>query len=57
MELDDIDSVCERNDRTEFIDILKKMLDMDQDRRLTPSEGLKHAFVQMTSFIGYPGAH
>lgn len=57
MELDDIDSVCERIDRSDFIDILKKMLDMDQDRRLTPAEGLKHPFVQLTSFISYPTAH
>lgn len=53
MELDEVDSICEKVDRADFVDILKRMLDMDQDRRLSPSDGLKHPFVQMTNLINY----
>uniref|UniRef100_A0A915IUR5 Uncharacterized protein n=1 Tax=Romanomermis culicivorax TaxID=13658 RepID=A0A915IUR5_ROMCU len=57
LELDDVDKVCEKLDRADFIDVLKKMLDMDQDRRLTPNEGLKHPFVRMTNLLIYPSAN
>lgn len=53
LEMDEVDGICEKSDRADFIDILKKMLDMDQDRRLTPNEGLKHPFVQMTNLINF----
>uniref|UniRef100_A0A914H0I9 non-specific serine/threonine protein kinase n=1 Tax=Globodera rostochiensis TaxID=31243 RepID=A0A914H0I9_GLORO len=50
-DLDDIDRMCERCDRQEFVDILKQMLSMDQDRRLTPAGGLQHKFVKMSHMI------
>lgn len=53
MELDEVDGICEKIDRADFVDLLKRMLDMDQDRRLTPNDGLKHPFVQMTNIINY----
>lgn len=45
--MDRIDASCEKEDRREFINILKHMLSIDQDRRLTPAEGLQHKFVKM----------
>ena len=46
--MDEIDQMCERCDRQDFVDILKQMLSMDQDRRLTPQGGLQHKFVKMS---------
>nr|CAD2195461.1 unnamed protein product [Meloidogyne enterolobii] len=50
-DLDEIDSMVERCDRQEFVDILKLMLSMDQERRLTPQGGLQHKFIKMTHLI------
>ncbi|CAD5221648.1 unnamed protein product [Bursaphelenchus xylophilus] len=47
-DMDSIDTMCEKADRQEFVDILKLMLSMDQEKRLTPSGGLQHKFVKMT---------
>jgi hypothetical protein len=47
-DLDEIDQMCERCDRQEFVDILKQMLSMDQERRLNPLGGLQHKFIKMT---------
>lgn len=52
-DLDGVDMLCEKLDRQEFVDILKRMLSMDQDRRLTPAEGLQHPFVHMNHIIDY----
>lgn len=56
-DLDDIDMMCEKLDRREFVDILKQMLCMDQDRRLTPAAGLQHKFVKMTHLTEWNVAH
>uniref|UniRef100_A0A0N5C6L1 non-specific serine/threonine protein kinase n=1 Tax=Strongyloides papillosus TaxID=174720 RepID=A0A0N5C6L1_STREA len=45
--------LCEKADRTEFIDLLKKMLAMDQEKRITPSEALEHNFLKMNHFSHY----
>uniref|UniRef100_A0A0N4Z7U6 non-specific serine/threonine protein kinase n=1 Tax=Parastrongyloides trichosuri TaxID=131310 RepID=A0A0N4Z7U6_PARTI len=45
--------LCEKTDRTEFIDLLKKMLAMDQERRISPSEALEHNFLKMNHFSNY----
>lgn len=47
-DMDGIDTIVEKADRQQFVDILKLMLCMDQNRRLTPSGGLQHPFVKMT---------
>lgn len=39
--------VAEKVDRREFIDLLKRMLTLDRDRRITPGEALNHLFVVM----------
>ncbi|VDO62492.1 unnamed protein product [Heligmosomoides polygyrus] len=46
-ESDPIEQICDRLDRQEFVEILKKMLVLNQDFRLTPLEGLEHKFVTM----------
>lgn len=45
--------LAEKVDRREFIDLLRRMLVMDQERRITPSEALNHPFVTMTHLADY----
>ena len=45
--------LAEKVDRREFIDLLKRMLTMDQERRITPSEALVHPFVSMAHMADY----
>uniref|UniRef100_A0AAR5PUN3 Protein kinase domain-containing protein n=1 Tax=Dendroctonus ponderosae TaxID=77166 RepID=A0AAR5PUN3_DENPD len=46
--------LAEKVDRKEFIDLLKRMLTMDQvERRTTPGEALNHAFVRLAHLIDY----
>ncbi|CAG0879922.1 unnamed protein product [Cyprideis torosa] len=52
-DLDGADFLAEKADRLEFIDLLKRMLTMDQDRRITPREGLAHPFVTMSHLAPY----
>ncbi|XP_067209864.1 homeodomain-interacting protein kinase 2 isoform X5 [Linepithema humile] len=53
----DLDSgqlLPEKADRREFIDLLKRMLTMDQvERRITPGEALNHVFVNLNHLIDY----
>ncbi|XKL61288.1 hypothetical protein PGB90_008345 [Kerria lacca] len=45
--------LAEKADRREFIDLLKRMLTMDQERRITPGEALNHAFVTLAHLVDY----
>ncbi|CAG9864718.1 unnamed protein product [Phyllotreta striolata] len=46
--------LAEKVDRKEFIDLLKRMLTMDQvERRTTPGEALNHAFVRLAHLVDY----
>ena len=45
--------LAEKVDRREFIDLMKRMLTMDQERRITPSEALHHPFVTMSHMADY----
>uniref|UniRef100_T1J591 non-specific serine/threonine protein kinase n=1 Tax=Strigamia maritima TaxID=126957 RepID=T1J591_STRMM len=45
--------LAEKADRREFIDLLKRMLTMDQERRITPTEALNHAFVSLKHLVDY----
>ncbi|XP_023246604.1 homeodomain-interacting protein kinase 2-like [Copidosoma floridanum] len=42
---------AKKADRQEFIDLLKRMLTMDQECRTTPDEALNHAFVTLTHLV------
>ncbi len=46
--------LVEKADRREFIDLLKKMLTIDADKRITPIETLNHPFVTMTHLLDFP---
>jgi len=52
-ELERGELLAEKVDRREFIDLLKRMLTMDQERRITPSEALNHPFVTMAHMADY----
>lgn len=45
--------LAEKTDRREFIDLLKRMLTIDQERRITPAEALNHAFATLTHLVDY----
>lgn len=45
--------LAEKTDRREFIDLLKRMLTIDQERRLTPNEALNHSFTRLTHLVDY----
>lgn len=45
--------LAEKADRREFIDLLKRMLTLDQDRRITPGEALNHSFVILNHFVDF----
>ncbi|XP_065159459.1 homeodomain-interacting protein kinase 2 isoform X3 [Atheta coriaria] len=46
--------LAEKADRKEFIDLLKRMLTMDQvERRTTPGEALNHPFVRLSHLVDY----
>lgn len=52
-ESDPIEQICDRIDRQEFVDVVKKMLVMNPDFRMTPMEGLETKFIQMTHLNVY----
>ncbi|KAG1664018.1 Homeodomain-interacting protein kinase 2 [Nymphon striatum] len=45
--------LAEKADRREFIDLLKRMLTLDQERRITPREALVHNFVSLHHLAEY----
>jgi len=49
-ELEGGELLAEKADRREFIDLLKRMLTMDQERRITPGEALQHSFVTLQAW-------
>ena len=44
----------EKLDRKDFVDLLKKMLTLDQDRRIVPREAIAHKFVSLDRLKDYP---
>lgn len=48
-----VNAVCEKLDRADFVDLLRKMLALNQDHRITPVDGIQHRFVQMHHIIDY----
>lgn len=53
-ELEGGELLAEKADRREFIDLLKRMLTMDQERRISPGEALQHSFVTLQHLLDYP---
>ncbi|XP_067227556.1 homeodomain-interacting protein kinase 1 isoform X3 [Chanodichthys erythropterus] len=52
--LEGTDVLAEKADRREFIDLLKKMLTLDADKRITPTKTLNHPFVTMAHLLHFP---
>lgn len=52
-ELEGSELLAEKVDRREFIDLLKRMLTLDQERRITPGEALNHPFITMAHLVDY----
>lgn len=45
--------MAEKTDRRDFIDLLKRMLTIDQERRITPAEALSHSFTTLNHLVDY----
>ena len=54
-DLDGADLAAEKVDRSAFIQILKRMLTIDQKCRITPREALNHPFLTLTNLLGEYG--
>ncbi|XP_056590621.1 homeodomain-interacting protein kinase 1 isoform X3 [Triplophysa dalaica] len=52
--LEGTDLLAEKADRRELIDMLKRMLRLDADKRITPTKTLGHPFVTMTHLVSFP---
>lgn len=50
-EIEGAELQAEKLDRREFIDLLKRMLTLDQERRISPGEALNHNFVTMNHLV------
>ncbi|XP_069132119.1 homeodomain-interacting protein kinase 2-like isoform X2 [Argopecten irradians] len=55
-DLEGSELLAEKIDRKEFIDLLKRMLTLDQERRIMPGEALNHPFATMAHLIEYAGS-
>uniref|UniRef100_A0A8D0GTX9 non-specific serine/threonine protein kinase n=1 Tax=Sphenodon punctatus TaxID=8508 RepID=A0A8D0GTX9_SPHPU len=54
MDLEGSDLLAEKADRREFVSLLKKMLLIDADLRISPAETLNHPFVTMKHLLDFP---
>ncbi|KAM8938633.1 homeodomain-interacting protein kinase 3 [Pelodytes ibericus] len=54
MDLDGSDLVAEKADRREFVGLLKKMLLIDAEARISPADTLNHSFVTMKHLVDFP---
>ena len=52
-DLEGSELMAEKLDRREFIDLLKHMLTLDQERRITPGEALNHSFITLAHLMDY----
>uniref|UniRef100_A0A671K9D2 non-specific serine/threonine protein kinase n=1 Tax=Sinocyclocheilus anshuiensis TaxID=1608454 RepID=A0A671K9D2_9TELE len=54
MNLEGCDFLAEKIDRAEFVGLLKKMLLIDAEERIAPSDALSHPFVTMQHLLEFP---
>ncbi|XP_066505653.1 homeodomain-interacting protein kinase 3a isoform X2 [Hoplias malabaricus] len=54
MNMEGCDQLAEKADRQEFVDLLKMMLLIDAEQRITPSNALSHPFVTMQHLHDFP---
>ena len=53
---DPVDQMADMVDRCEFVDLLKHMLELDQDRRVRPIDALGHRFLVLSHLVDYAGS-
>ena len=53
--LDPVEHMAELVDRHEFVNLLKQMLELEQEHRITPQRALGHPFVLMTHLSDFCG--
>ncbi|XP_070200329.1 homeodomain-interacting protein kinase 2-like isoform X3 [Littorina saxatilis] len=53
-DLEGSELVAEKMDRREFINLLKNMLTLDQDRRIQPANALNHPFIMLSHLAEWP---
>ncbi|XP_077994181.1 homeodomain-interacting protein kinase 1-like isoform X2 [Glandiceps talaboti] len=56
-DLDGSERLAEKADRREFIDLLKRMLTIDADKRIRPAEALNHPFISLSHLAEYAHCH
>ncbi|XP_072128936.1 homeodomain-interacting protein kinase 3a isoform X3 [Mobula birostris] len=54
LDLEGSDLQAEKADRMEFVSLLKKMLLIDAEKRITPVEAMSHPFVAMQHLLDFP---
>ncbi|XP_026087045.1 homeodomain-interacting protein kinase 3-like isoform X2 [Carassius auratus] len=54
MNLEGCDLLAEKADRVEFVGLLKRMLFIDAEERIAPSDALSHPFVTMQHLLDFP---
>ncbi|KAL1007718.1 hypothetical protein UPYG_G00090660 [Umbra pygmaea] len=54
MNLEGSDLLAEKTDRREFVGLLKRMLFIDAENRVAPTEALSHPFVTMQHLLDFP---
>lgn len=54
LNMEGCDQLAEKSDRREFVDLLKMMLMIDADQRISPSDALSHPFVTMQHLMDFP---
>ncbi|CRK92719.1 CLUMA_CG006256, isoform B [Clunio marinus] len=53
MDIESSQLLAEKIDRREFIDLLKRMLTIDQERRIQPAQALRHSFTTLSHLVDY----
>ncbi|KAL7885410.1 hypothetical protein AOLI_G00057050 [Acnodon oligacanthus] len=54
LNMEGCDQLAEKADRREFVDLLKTMLLIDAEQRISPSDALSHPFVTMQHLLDFP---
>ena len=48
-----VDQLADMVDRWEFVSLLRRMLELDQDRRVRPMDALGHRFLVLSHLVDY----
>uniref|UniRef100_A0AAR2JFY7 non-specific serine/threonine protein kinase n=1 Tax=Pygocentrus nattereri TaxID=42514 RepID=A0AAR2JFY7_PYGNA len=54
LNMEGCDQLADKADRREFVDLLKTMLLIDAEQRISPSDALNHPFVTMQHLLDFP---